>query len=82
MRQFLGEPRAGMLSVFAVKGGQMDKRTYQDQEKKLDLQKAYEDLSKLFSGHSQPRQESSLKQPSKLKVVESVTTYGAYEEPI
>ena len=52
-----------------------------DPKKKNDLEHVYEQLFQTETKPPEPQRES-LAQPTPLKVVETVTTYGAYEEPI
>ena len=52
-----------------------------DSKKKNDLEYVYEQLFQTETKPTEPQRES-LAQPTPLKVVETVTTYGAYEEPI
>lgn len=51
------------------------------QEKVSELERLYSELIKIASSHPS-LQRDSLQQPSVLRVIDSVTTYGAFEEPI
>lgn len=52
--------------------------------KTSEIERLYEDLERFWRPPTTRQTEfvGSLKQPSPLRVVNSVTTYGAYEDPI
>jgi len=53
-------------------------------QKTSELERKYQELFDRFRElqESNKRESMWLRQPSQLRVVESVTTYGAYEDPI
>ncbi len=51
--------------------------------KRSQLEIEYEELFKIKRPiELLPSQDASLEQPSQLKIIQSVVTYGAYEDPI
>ena len=54
--------------------------------KKAKLETQYQELFRVQEGSrpapGEPEHDQSFEQPSPLKIVQSVTTYGAHEEPI
>jgi hypothetical protein len=51
-------------------------------KRQQDLETFYLQILTQYMNESTKRDNSSLRQPSALKIVNSVTTYGAYENPI
>ena len=49
---------------------------------KTELEKQYEELFKPITTQPESSENYSLAQPSPLKTVPSIVTYGVYEEPI
>jgi hypothetical protein len=72
-----------LLDNYIVRGENMMKKNKIRQKKTQSLEDMYKEIIKISTSHlTRNDTEETLEQPHLFRFVDSVTTYGAYQEPI